>query len=186
VALPAHDAGEAHARVIRDRSRQRSACLRRRNPRALHSDVDLDDDADTNPCGARRRCDLGHVVGVVHGNDDVGASSQIDKARDFLDAHDLVGDHDVADAGRGHDLGLGQLRAGDADRPRGEQALRDGRDLDALGVRSPRDAVLAARVGDARDVGIEDVEVDEQRGRVDGMPVRAAQVEPRRCAFAFH
>ena len=63
---------------------------------------------------------------------------------------------------------LAEFGAGDADRARLDQLAGDLRDLDAFDVRTPVDAVLVARPGDACDVRLKRIEIDHQRGRIHG------------------
>ena len=82
-------------------------------------------------------------------------------------AEDRIADEDVADAGRGHHLGLAELLAGDADRAAGELLVRERGELVRLDVRPERDAERVAVGLHAVDVALDRVEVDDQRGRVD-------------------
>ena len=78
------------------------------------------------------------VVGADH---DLGAVLEPGGALDLDPRRERVGDEDARDAAVDHDLRLGDLGAGDADRPEVHLAAGDPRRLVALGVGTP---VLAA------------------------------------------
>ena len=102
-----------------------------------------------------------------------------DQPADLDRSHDLVGDQDVANARGGHHLGLAQLRARDADRAGGDLHPRNLRRLVRLRMRPPRDAMRAAGGDDPRDVGLHDVEIDQQRRGVQRKRGLADQVARR-------
>ena len=93
---------------------------------------------------------------------------QVDQALDLDRADDLVGDQDVGDAAGRHHLGLAELGAGDAHGPGLDQPMGQRRDLHPLGVRAPVDGVVAEGLRHLGGVRFHDVEVDQQRRRVEG------------------
>src|SRR5207245_665326 len=75
-------------------------------PRERSGELDLDED--TKAAGPPRhgRTELLGVLEAVQGYDRVGVAEEPRQARRLGGAHDLVGDQDVSDARRGHDLGF--------------------------------------------------------------------------------
>jgi hypothetical protein len=86
-----------------------------------------------------------------------------------LVADNLIGHEDVADSCRRHDFRLAELLTRDPDRARGEELVSDRGDLLTLGVGPPRDATLAARGRDPRDVAFHDIEIDAERRSVEAV-----------------
>jgi hypothetical protein len=118
------------------------------------------------PAAENARVQVCHVADIVDAHHGVGVIGQRHEPRDLRGTDDLVGDHDLADPGRRHDFGFAELGARDADRTGRDLQLRDLRRLVRLGMRPPGHAVRTARVHDPPDVPRHDIEVDQQRGRV--------------------
>jgi hypothetical protein len=175
VAFPGHQTREAEAGAGGDVAGEGEDGFAGSDAAALHADVDLDQDAEADAAGPGRGVHLGDVGGSVDGDGDVGAGAGDEggEAAGLDRADDLVGDQDVADAGGGEDLGLAELGAGDADGAGGELAVGDGRALVALRVGALGNATGGELAGDAGDVAVHGVEVDEERRSVevgDGSP----------------
>ena len=166
VSLPSHHTRETQTGAIGDLARERNNRCARLDARAVHADVDLDRHAQPLVGSREGRIELREILDAVGTDDRVGAIGQIDQPADLDRPHDLVGDQDIADARGGHHLGFAQLRASDAGRAGSDLHVCDLRRLVRLGMRPPRDAVRAARGDDACDVRFHDVEIDQQRRRI--------------------
>ncbi len=138
----------------------------RLDPRAVHADIDLDDDRQDLAGRLRGSAELDEMREAVDGDDRLGARRQIDQSPNLQRADDLVGDQDVADAAIGHRFGLAELCTRHADGTGGDLHSGDFCRLVTLHMRPPGHAVDAASLGNARDIRLEDVEIDEQRRRV--------------------
>ena len=77
------------------------------------------------------------------------------------------GDEDAGHPALGEHLGLADLGAAHADRPRRELALGDVDALVSLGMRAQRDAVMRGERGHRRDIAVERVDIEHQHGRVE-------------------
>ena len=109
----------------------------RDHPGPVHPDVDVDDHRDVD---ARRRPDLRGEVDVervVGADHDLGPVLEPGGALELDPRRERVGDEDARDAALDHDLRLGDLGAGDADRPEVHLAAGDPRRLVALRVGPP-------------------------------------------------
>jgi hypothetical protein len=160
-ALPAHEARKAEPRGGGHALGERHHWCAGLDARAVHGDVDLDHHADPSAGVARGSVQRLYLRRIVDRDDDVGVADQAGQARELRGADDLVGDEDVADPGRSHDLGLAEFRAGDPVRARLEELVRQRGRLDALGVRAPADArVTDDDLAHPRHVALEGVEVD--------------------------
>ena len=89
-----------------------------------------------------------------------------DQPADLDRSDDLIGDQDVANARSGHHFGLTQLRARDSDRAGRELHVRNLRCLVRLRMRPPSDTMRTARGDDPRDVRFHDVQIDQERWRI--------------------
>src|SRR5260370_14689674 len=141
--------------------------MARRDARAADSDIDLDENAKpaVHYCGRLIEC--GDISGVVDGGHEMGMTPKIGQPRDLLISDDLVGDEDIPDPRARHDLGVSKLRAGHADRSRFQEHVRDRWDLNALCMGPPGDPSRFACTGNARDVRLKYVEIDEEYRRVE-------------------
>ena len=165
--LPAKQAREPQTSAAVDQSSELERRLARFGARPVHADVDFDYHPRATAARNRGEVEIAHVARVVDGDDDVGQLEEAHQPLDLGAADNLVRDQDVADAARGHDLGFAELGAGDAERAGRQQLVRQRRNLDGLGVRAPADTRLAARGGHARDVALHDIQVQQQRRRVE-------------------
>lgn len=115
VSLVAHDAGQANAGRGIDRARQLEGSRSGLDTGPVHADVDVDDerqvDARIHP-DPRGELDVIRVVGAEH---HLGPVLKSGRGFDLLARRELVRDEDARDAALDHDLGFGDLRAGDAD-----------------------------------------------------------------------
>ena len=75
-------------------------------------------------------------------------------------------DEDAGHAASGEHLGLADLRATDADRPRRHLAPGDVDALVRLGVRAKRDAALGHERGHAPDVTVERIDIEDESGGI--------------------
>ena len=103
----------------------------------------------------------------VDRNDHIRNPAEFRKPLDLFRPNDLICDQDVANATFGHDLGLTDFRACDADCSRVYQALCERRHLDALGVRAPRHPSLSKCSRHPFNVSFERIEVDKQCGCIE-------------------
>ena len=168
VALVAHEAGEAQVLGALGGAAQLQGLVGAgQDAAAVVADVDLHQDPRRDAGGAGGGVEIGEVVGVVDGGHDVAAAGQGHEALHLAAAHDLVGHEHVVDAGVGHDLGLADLGAGDADGAGLQLHVGDGRGLVRLGV-GPQVLARGLEVaGELPDVELQVVEVDQQGGGVD-------------------
>src|SRR5581483_4393502 len=167
VALVALQPLEPQAGQPRDPLGQRRGRRAGRDAAAVLADVHLDDHAQAQ---AGRLGGGGELLGVRRVVDDhhhLGVPRQADQADDLRRADHLARDQDAVDPALDHRLGLGELRAADADRAGVELLARDERRLVRLGVRAHRLAAPPAPLGHPRDVPLEPDDVDDQRRRVE-------------------
>ena len=106
------------------------------------------------------------MVGVVDGDLDVGLMLECGQPGDLAGTDDQVGDQDVVDPSRGHDLGLGDLGHRHPDRARPANEVGDRRTLERLGVRTPCHATLLEVAGHQVDVVLEAIQVEQQGRRI--------------------
>ena len=85
----------------------------------------------------------------------------------FLPADDFVGDEHVRDPAIDHRLGLADLLHAHADRAELDLLQRDDRAFVGLGVRPQPDAGAGDALGQAAQIALERVEIDDQRRGVD-------------------
>ena len=101
------------------------------------------------------------ATGVVERDGEAGAAGQGHQAGELGAAQQVEGQEDVAEAGIGHDLGLAQLLAGDADGAELDLAAGELRDLVGLDVRAELQPVRVGISLRAAEIGLDPVEVDE-------------------------
>ena len=90
---------------------------------------------------------------------------------------DEMSDQDIVDPGRGHDLGLGDLGHGDADRAGLAEQVRDRRALERLRMRPPAHLPGSEVIGHLPDVEVQVVEVEPERGGVQVFESQANRAE---------
>ena len=142
-----------------------------------HAEVHVDEDADLDPGRPRRRRQRPDVIGVVDRRLDVGLALEGGQPGGLRGADDEVGDQDVADPGGGHHLRLGDLGHGDPDRPRPQQGVGDRRALERLAVGPPLDIAGPEVLGHRPDVGVERVQVQQERRRVEFVEPQSDRAE---------
>ena len=104
-----------------------------------------------------------HRVRVVSGDGDLRAAREICHTGQLAFVHHLIGDHHVVDACGDHRLGLANRRARHAARGPAKLALRElGRAM-RLDVGPQGLAAVSEHRLHSRHIGLEDVEVDDQR-----------------------
>ena len=167
VPFPGHQSGKAQVRQRVDEFGQFDRRLARQRSAALHADVDLDQDPRFRPGVAGRAIELEHVVRVIDRDDHIGLAREPGQSPGLDMAHDLVGDQDVPDSGRGHHLGLADLGAGHADRAGRDLLVDDGRGLVGLAVRPPLGTARGDIGRHGGDVVIQGIQVDNQCRRID-------------------
>ena len=175
MALVAHQAGEAH---IRRRDRllgQLHQAGAGHQTAAVVADVDLDEHAGADAVFPGRCRDGDEIGRMIHGDHDVAALRQIHQACYLARADHFVGDEDVVDAGVGHDFGLAEFGAGDANGPGFELQMSDSRGLVGLGVGAQVFAGSAEMGGQFFDVALQCTEIDQQ-GRGIDLDARHADV----------
>ena len=182
--FPRHQSGQPHAGRAGGDARHAHRLLSGGNPGAVHADVQLDHHPHLAAGGGGRLTDLPYAGLRIDGDHHVGAAAaQVREATRLGRSDHLVGDQDVLDAGGGHHLRLAQLGAGHAQRATRDQLVRQRRRLQSLGVRAPVDAgIVDHDAGDALDVAVQQVQVDEQGGRVelgDGQADRSGGIHVR-------
>jgi hypothetical protein len=157
------------------------------DPRAVLADVDVEQRVDRSRVRRRQRgVERPGGPGVVdHDRDPLLGmrAHQPGEPRGLGGPHELGGDEHVPEARRQHHLGLAELGDAHAHGARVEEAAGDVRRLGGLEVRAQRDAA-AEPVGHAPDVGLEDVEVDDDRGGVERLHPRADRVAHGACSRA--
>ena len=133
----------------------------------MHADIDLDRHAQraarsrASPARAPRRARR------CPPHDRISDRRQRGETARLRGANDLVVDQDVADTDCRQHLGLAQLRAGHTDGAGRQFLLDDLGRLLPLGVRAPANAVRAAGFRHAPDIRLHQVEIDQQRRRID-------------------
>ena len=131
---------------------------------ALAAAVALDQDAEGPTGDGCRLRQPGNGDRIVGGDGDGSGRGKRAEARELLVAEDVVGDQDVVQPAIGHHLGLAELLAGDAACAGALLHRRDLRVLVRLDMRPRRDAGGVAHRLHARDVVLDDVEIDHQAG----------------------
>ena len=156
----------------------RCASLHRRLTRlhaaATHSNVNLNH----GPHRTFRRQSRGKsidVIGVVDDYDGVGDLPQRREPAQLENANERIRDQQIVHPGCRHDLGLAELRAGQADRAGGHHLARDVGALVALGVRTPGEALLGAVGAHLSHIALEYIEVKQQAGGVDLVASRSGR-----------
>ena len=138
-----------------------------RHPGAALADIDLDQHVQLLP---RHLCDMAEhadIVRVIGDDRDARLGAGLHQAADLAFADHRRGDQDVVDSGGGHDLGLAQLGAADADGAGGDLAARDLRRFMGLGVGPVGHARFPGHVLHAGDIAGKRVLVDHQDGGVE-------------------
>ena len=154
-------------RRLRDLPREGERRLARLDAAAVAAHVDLDIDRQGDPGLARRlveRADLARIVGA-HANP--GDMRERDEAPQFLAADDLVRDEHVRDPALDHRLGLADLLNAHADGAERDLLQRDDRTFVGLGMRPRPDTGAGDAVGQAAQVALERVEIDDEGRGVD-------------------
>jgi hypothetical protein len=169
VAFPGHQTSELKVRAGDNLAGKGNDGVTGNDTGAGHPDVDLDHGAEVDAPFASGLVQLADVVEIVDGDGDVGsrAGAEGGEAAGLNRADDLIGDQDVADAGGDEDFGLAELGTGDADGPGGKLTVGDGGTFVTLGVGAPGDVVGGEIGGDASDVAIHGVEIDEESGGIE-------------------
>jgi len=127
---------------LRDRHRRRA----RRDAAAIRADVDLDQNGDADPCGARRGTDAGDGGNVVGQHGHRGRLRHRREPRELRRSDDLVGDEHVPHPGGDERFGLADLLATDADGAAFDLRQRDLGTLVRLPGRAQRNAQVQAQV----------------------------------------
>jgi hypothetical protein len=162
------DAGIVQRRCGRDLARQRHRIGDIEAAGAAHAHVHIDHDLQSpsgRPRHARELSDGGRMIGDDR---DIGAAQ-----KKPAETHQRIGrgqgrgDQYAADPAQGHRLGLADGRTGDADRPGGRDPLSDLHAFMGLGVGAQLDPQGRGTFAHHGDIAIEDVDVDEERGRGD-------------------
>ena len=102
-------------------------------------------------------------------------------AAQLADGQQLVGDEDVVDAAGGQRFGFAHRLHAQADGAGLQLQARELRALVHLGVRAQAQAVARRELDHALQVAVGGVEIDHQRGRVDGVHALADQGAQARC-----
>jgi hypothetical protein len=152
---------------LRDLPREGERRLARLDAAAVAAHVDLDIDRQRDPGLARRlveRADLARIVGAYA---DAGDMCERGEAPQFLMSDHLVRDQHVGDPAPNHRLGLADLLHAHADGAERDLFQRDDRAFVGLGVRARPDAGAGDAVGQAAQIALERVEIDDEGGGVD-------------------
>ena len=181
-----HQAFEVEAGEAVDEPGEGQGFLGVLDPAALAAGVALDQDGKLQ-AGLRhgQAQALGDEV-VVERDGQAGAAGQRDQAGELGAAQQIEGQEDVVQGGIGHDLGLAQLLAGDADRTQLDLAAGELRQLVCLDVGTELQPVRVGIILRAAEVGLDPVEVDEHGRGVEvvdhpghgGAPLRRVMVAP--------
>src|SRR5262249_45021642 len=147
--------------VFRQLQRRRA----RLDPAAAHAAVHLDQHADRHLGRPRRLAHLLDVARVIHADADLHSLRQLAQPPQLLPADNLVGDEDVGDAGVGEYLRLVQLGAEELRHPLATQIAGESAALQRLEVNPNVERTVGKRGPHALEIGVEDVEVDEQLRR---------------------
>ncbi len=142
----------------------------RARPPSAH--VHVHEDVEHLARGGHGLAELANIVRIVHHHQRLRRLLEhAHQTADLLGPHYFRGDEHVADARRRHHLGFAHLGAADAHRARGDLSARDLRTLVGLGVRPdllPRRLHIRGHLGD---VPLEAVQVEEEGGGGDLVPV---------------
>ena len=158
---------KGEVRRLRDLPRERERRLARLDAAAVAAHVDLDIDRQRDPGLTSRlveRADLARIVGA---HADAGDMCERGEAPQFLASDNLVGDEHVRDPALDHRLGLADLLNAHADRAERNLLQRDDRAFVGLGVRPRPDIRAGDAVGQAAQIALERVEIDDECGSVD-------------------
>ena len=164
-----HQPFELHVRQLHRLAREIERGLRALHAVAAEAGVAFDQEADVDAVAlAGLRQPARHHLVVEHHRHALEPPDQRGEPLGLGLAQHVVGEQDVVgDAGVGHHLDLAELLAGDADRAGLHLHLGERRDLVRLDVRAVGEAVARERVLRAPDVGLDDVEVDDDRGCIE-------------------
>ena len=119
------------------------------------------------PASAAARLDRRDLRRIVGAHRDLGDARQRREPRQLRRAHHLVAHQNVGDAAPGQRLGLGHLLHALADRAARHLQLRDHRRFVGLGMRPQLRPGRRQQFRHVVEVGLERVEIDQQRGRID-------------------
>ena len=153
--------------ACRDLPRERERRLARLDAAAVAAHVDLDIDRQGDPGLASRlveRADLARIVGA---HADAGDMRERGEAPQFLASDDLVRDEHVRDPALDHRLGLADLLHAHADGAERDLLQRDDRAFVGLGMRPRPDTGAGDALGQAAQIALERVEIDDEGGGVD-------------------
>ena len=157
----------------RDVRRQYRRGFAGRHAATCHADIDFNQgvEYDTDfTCGARGRVDL---FGRVEAQADAGIAREGRETAQLVRADHLVAHQHIAHTATHQRFGLTYFLAALADGAGGDLLHGDYRALVGLGMRAQPHARGAGEVGKLRQVGLESVQVDNQRGGVDLVERRA-------------
>ncbi len=133
----------------------------------MHAAIHLDDRRGPLAGALHARHQFVDVELVFDGHRDIRATrEQRHEAVDLDAADDLVRHQDRPEPGIRQDFGLTQLRHCDADGTRFELAARHFRGLRRLEVRAQLSRLVCEKGGHLRDVRFNDVQVEEEAGRI--------------------
>ena len=188
VALVGVDTAQGQAGRVEHVSGQIDGLVRFDHAGAALAHVDLD--AQIQWIGAAKglaqQLDL---VGMIHADGQPDPLRQRSQPPQLGRSNHLVGDEDVVDAAIGEDLGLTGLGATDALCASLDLALGHCEHAVGLDVRPQPGASVLGDLRRARDVGVQDVQVQHQRRRVqilDRPANRRRRVACRKRACAYH
>lgn len=166
IAVQAH---EAQRCTGRDLLRKPHRLFAGGNATSVGPDVDLDIHIQRHVLSLRYGNQRLHLLRVIDQHAHACAAGQCGQAAQLGFAHHLVGDQHVGDAGFDEHGRLADLLAADAGRAQGDLAQGNFRRLVTLGMGAQAHAAAAQCLGHAREVAPEGIEVEHERGGVDGV-----------------
>ena len=129
--------------------------------------VHLEEDIEPTSRGVEDRPETRRTLDAVRPHGEPHAVGEREQATRLVGADDGISEEEIVEACRGKDFRLARLRERDPRRARRELQAPDLRDLVRLGVRTQPDAGLQGAGRHALDVLLDDVEVHDDRRRVE-------------------
>ena len=159
-------ANRAPGRAV-DLLRQSEDAFGVRESAAVHAHVQFSENVKVYAGRGCRGCQWFQGTGIVDGNGEMRSfARELGKAIELLFAVRWIGEQQMIDAGFRHHCSFGALGNSDAVRTRMELHARDLGDLVGLGVRAQFEAFLLHILSHARQIFLQLVQVDTQRGRL--------------------
>jgi hypothetical protein len=169
VAAVREDPDDAQTARSRNGLGQREQRFAGRGAASPEPRVHLQHDVERHTAGRGRLSEGGRDVHAVDADAEPDLSGKREQARQFRPSDDLVGEEDIVHPGARHHFGLADLGEREAAGAGRELAAGDLHALVRFAVGAKFDAGVAGVGRPTRDVGVEAVQIDDERRRVQGL-----------------